>query len=221
MCQRVMISIALGIRPHLLIADEPTTGLDVTIQAQILELIKATQAETGASLLLITHDLGVVAEVCRRVAVMYAGRVVEIAAVTDLFAHPRHPYTIHLLTSTLSPDGPPSVNNGSAGVSPAPGAPTSGQEARAPVTHPGRHDSQTLPEGRVKHDVAGAAFTRTVDFTVGRHTYRAALDAEDASGLKSTLIEVAPGHLVYCGRIERDQDRRPVARSGQTQGSRP
>src|ERR671936_1962441 len=171
MCQRVMISIALGIRPHLLIADEPTTGLDVTIQAQILELIKAAQTETGASLLLITHDLGVVAEVCHRVAVMYAGRVVEIAAVTDLFANPRHPYTIHLLTSTLSPDG------------------------------------------RVTHDVAGAEFTRTVDFTVGRQMYRAALDAEDAPGLESTLIEVAPGHLVRCGRIGGDQDRRPVARS--------
>ena len=182
MCQRVMISIALGIRPHLLIADEPTTGLDVTIQAQILELIKAMQAETGASLLLITHDLGVVAEVCRRVAVMYAGRVVEIAAVTDLFAHPRHPYTIHLLTSTLNPDG----------------------RGRGVCNTP---------------DVAGAAFTGAVDFTVGRQTYRAALDAEDAPGLECTLIEVAPGHLVHCGRIEQDQGRRPAARSGQTQGS--
>jgi ABC-type dipeptide/oligopeptide/nickel transport system ATPase component len=226
MCQRVMISIALGIRPHLLIADEPTTGLDVTIQAQILELIKAMQTETGASLLLITHDLGVVAEVCRRVAVMYAGRVVEIAPVTDLFAHPRHPYTIHLLTSTLSPDGPRPVNYGSAGVSPAPGASTSGHDACAPVTRPWRHHAQILPEGRgrrVLHtpDVAGAAFTGTVDFTIGRRTYRAALDAEDAPGLKSTLIEVAPGHLVLCRRLERDRDRCPVARSGQTQGSLP
>jgi ABC-type dipeptide/oligopeptide/nickel transport system ATPase component len=167
-----------------LIADEPTTGLDVTIQAQILELITAMQTETGASLLLITHDLGVVAEVCRRVAVMYAGRVVESAPVTDLFAHPRHPYTIHLFTSTLRPDG----------------------RGRGVLHTP---------------DVAGATFIKTVDFTVGRQTYRAALDAEDAPGLESTMIEVAPGHLVLCRRIERDQDRRPVARAGQTQGSLP
>ena len=106
MCQRVMISLSLGMEPDLLIADEPTTGLDVTIQAQILELIKATQQETGSSLLLITHDLGVVAEVCQRVAVMYAGRIVEIASVDELFTHPRHPYTIRLLQASLAVEAP-------------------------------------------------------------------------------------------------------------------
>jgi ABC-type dipeptide/oligopeptide/nickel transport system ATPase component len=105
MCQRVMIGMALGIRPALLIADEPTTGLDVTIQAQILDLIRTVQAETGTSLLLITHDLGVVAETCRRVAVMYAGHLVELANVDDLFDHPRHPYTVRLLRSTLGTEG--------------------------------------------------------------------------------------------------------------------
>jgi peptide/nickel transport system ATP-binding protein len=107
MCQRVMIGMALGIRPELLIADEPTTGLDVTIQAQILELIKEMHAETGASVLLITHDLGVVAETCQRVIVMYQGRVVEIAGVKDLFFHPMHPYTIRLIGSTMNPDRRP------------------------------------------------------------------------------------------------------------------
>lgn len=105
MCQRVMISMALGIHPALLIADEPTTGLDVSIQAQILDLIRVIRDETGTSVLLITHDLGVVAETCERVVVMYAGRVVEIAPVTDLFARPRHPYTVRLLEATRGSDG--------------------------------------------------------------------------------------------------------------------
>jgi ABC-type dipeptide/oligopeptide/nickel transport system ATPase component len=100
MCQRVMIALALGIRPALLIADEPTTGLDVTIQAQILELIQQTRAETGASVLLITHDLGVIAETCQRVIVMFDGRVVEIANVDELFRNPLHSHTIRLLRST-------------------------------------------------------------------------------------------------------------------------
>ena len=100
MCQRVMIGLALGIRPALLIADEPTTGLDVTIQAQILELIQQTRAETGASILLITHDLGVIAETCQRVVVMFDGRIVEIATVEELFRNPMHPHTLRLLRAT-------------------------------------------------------------------------------------------------------------------------
>jgi oligopeptide/dipeptide ABC transporter ATP-binding protein len=99
MCQRVMIAIALVCRPALLIADEPTTALDVTIQAQILELMRSLVAERGASVLLITHDMGVVADMADRVAVMYAGRIVEVAQVTTLFAAPRHPYTALLLAS--------------------------------------------------------------------------------------------------------------------------
>ncbi len=97
--QRVMIAMALSCNPKLLIADEPTTALDVTIQAQILELIKKLQADTGAALLLITHDLAVVAETVQNVAVMYAGRVVESGPVEEVLLGPRHPYTQGLLGS--------------------------------------------------------------------------------------------------------------------------
>jgi peptide/nickel transport system ATP-binding protein len=100
MRQRAMIAMALACDPRLLIADEPTTALDVTIQAQMLELMRALKAETGAAVMLITHDLGVVAETCQRVAVMYAGRKVEEASVLDLFDRPAHPYTRGLLAST-------------------------------------------------------------------------------------------------------------------------
>ena len=95
--QRAMIALALASGPAVLIADEPTTALDVTIQAQILDLLRRLQAERGMAVLLITHDLGVVAELCHRVAVIYAGRIVEIAPVRSLFARPLHPYTRGLL----------------------------------------------------------------------------------------------------------------------------
>jgi peptide/nickel transport system ATP-binding protein/oligopeptide transport system ATP-binding protein len=99
MRQRVMIAMALACKPKLLIADEPTTALDVTVQAQILDLLRELQAETGMSIILITHDLGVVAEMADEVAVMYAGKVVERAEAADLFASPQHPYTLGLLGS--------------------------------------------------------------------------------------------------------------------------
>ena len=95
-----MIAMAIACRPALLIADEPTTALDVTIQAQILDLIKRLQREMGMSVLLITHDLGIVAEVCERVIVMYAGRIVERASAAALYRRPRHPYTTGLLASS-------------------------------------------------------------------------------------------------------------------------
>ena len=99
MRQRVMIAMALACRPRLLIADEPTTALDVTVQAQILDLLRELQSETGMAMVLITHDLGVVAEMADEVAVMYAGRVVERGDAAELFDDPQHPYTIGLLGS--------------------------------------------------------------------------------------------------------------------------
>ena len=99
MRQRVVIAMALALRPDLVIADEPTTALDVTVQAQILDLMKRLQAEMGMSIILITHDLGVIAETCDEVVVMYGGRVVERAPVKELFARPLHAYTRGLLAS--------------------------------------------------------------------------------------------------------------------------
>ncbi len=103
MRQRVMIAMALSCSPELLIADEPTTALDVTVQAQILELLRSIQKEKGMSILLITHDLGVVAELCDRVAVMYAGSLVEEASVQELFSNPLHPYTVGLMNCLPKP----------------------------------------------------------------------------------------------------------------------
>lgn len=116
MKQRAMIAMALVCRPRLLIADEPTTALDVTIQAQILDLLRELQGELDMSVLLITHDLGVVAETCDRVAVMYAGRIVEQAVVKDLFEHPLHPYTRGLFRSL------PSIASGSRTLEAIPGS---------------------------------------------------------------------------------------------------
>jgi len=101
MCQRVMIAMALACKPKLLIADEPTTALDVTIQAQILRLLRDLQAELGLAIVFVTHDLGVVAEIADRVAVMYAGRIVETGPVDTLFVDPRHPYTRALMACRI------------------------------------------------------------------------------------------------------------------------
>ena len=105
MRQRVMIAMALACQPRLIIADEPTTALDVTVQAQILDLLKELTLETGSSLLLITHDLGVVARYADRVAVMYGGRIVETAPVRELYKQPHHPYTAGLMASAPRLDG--------------------------------------------------------------------------------------------------------------------
>ena len=104
MRQRVMIAMALSCQPSLLIADEPTTALDVTIQAQVLELMNELKEKLRTSLLLITHDLGVVAQVCDRVAIMYAGEIVESGTIAEVFDHPHHPYTIGLFGSIPSLD---------------------------------------------------------------------------------------------------------------------
>lgn len=107
MRQRVVIALALACRPSLVIADEPTTALDVTVQAQILDLLESLQSEIGMSVMLITHDLGVIAETCDEVIVMYAGRVVESAPVDELFGNPQHAYTKALLRSIPTLDTPP------------------------------------------------------------------------------------------------------------------
>lgn len=104
LCQRAMIAMALGCRPSLLIADEPTSSLDVTIQAQIMDLLLDLRASTGMAILLISHDLGVVAQACDRVAVMCRGKIVEEAPAVDLYREPRHPYTRLLLDSVPVPD---------------------------------------------------------------------------------------------------------------------
>jgi len=106
MRQRVMIAMALSCNPKLLLADEPTTALDVTIQAQILRLMKRLSADYGAAVIVITHDLGVVAGMCRRILVMYAGRIVEEGPAKPLFRHPHHPYTVGLLRSVPRLDRP-------------------------------------------------------------------------------------------------------------------
>ena len=106
MCQRIMIASALICRPSLLIADEPTTALDVTIQAQILELIRTLRDEVGSAVVLITHDMGVVADLADEVCVMYGGRIVESGPVDEIFAAPRHPYTRLLLATIPKLDGP-------------------------------------------------------------------------------------------------------------------
>ena len=104
MRQRALIAMAISCNPDLLIADEPTTALDVTVQAQVLELIKQLKHEMGMALMLITHDLGIVADICDRVCVMYAGQIVEEGDVYEIFREPTHPYTMGLLKSTLSID---------------------------------------------------------------------------------------------------------------------
>jgi oligopeptide/dipeptide ABC transporter ATP-binding protein len=104
MCQRVMIAMALACNPKLIIADEPTTALDVTIQAQVLELLKKTQRRHKTSILLITHDMGVVAEMADEVVVMYLGKVVEKGPVEEIFNRPKHPYTQRLFASVPRPN---------------------------------------------------------------------------------------------------------------------
>jgi peptide/nickel transport system ATP-binding protein len=126
MRQRAMIAMALACRPQLLIADEPTTALDVTVQAQILDLLRGLRDETGMALVLITHDLGVVAELADEVAVMYAGRIVERAPVAALFAEPQHPYTLGLLGAVPRLDAPADSLAVIDGAVPSPLAPLAG-----------------------------------------------------------------------------------------------
>ncbi len=154
--QRVMIAMALACRPDLLIADEPTTALDVTVQAQILDLLRRLQTEIGMSVLLISHDLGIVAEICERVLVMYAGRIVERAAVGELFRHPRHPYTVGLLSSSPRLGQRRSTLPTIPGMAPAPGQRGAGCHFadRCPrVTELCRTDTPAITTVGPEHDV--------------------------------------------------------------------
>ena len=148
-----MIAIALACEPKLLIADEPTTALDVTIQAQILDLLRELVADRGTSLILITHDLGVVAGMCERVQVMYAGTLVEEGTASELFAAPRHPYTLGLLQSV------PRLDTGRRQpLRPIPGAPRNMLEraglvpVRAAVPQPDRPVHRRAPAARAPRD---------------------------------------------------------------------
>ena len=155
--QRVMIAMALACRPDLLIADEPTTALDVTVQAQILDLLRRLQIEIGMSVLLITHDLGIVAEVCERVLVMYAGRIVESATVDELFRRPRHPYTTGLLASSPRLGNRRPVLPTIPGMVPAPGLRGSGcyfAERCPRVTQRCRAQTPPLAADGPEHHVA-------------------------------------------------------------------
>lgn len=168
MRQRVMIAMALANDPSLLIADEPTTALDVTIQAQILKLINSLQKETGTALIMITHDLGVVAEVADKVAIMYAGRIVEAGPVQEIFENPQHPYTLGLMSSM------PSLAKRSgrlvtvAGMVPAADAMPSGCRfaTRCPFYTPDCSQSSP-PLTRLKQDHAVACFRVPLEETIG------------------------------------------------------
>ena len=162
MRQRVMIAMALSCEPKLLIADEPTTALDVTIQAQILELLAELRERRGMAVMLITHDLGVVAEVCDRVVVMYAGQVVESGSVHEIFADPQHPYTRGLLDSLPSVDDPGQRLASIPGTVPNPTAWPDGCrfEARCGVAGEGCAEAQPLVDLTVAVSASGEAPTR-------------------------------------------------------------
>ncbi|MGA2551559.1 MAG: ABC transporter ATP-binding protein, partial [Burkholderiaceae bacterium] len=155
--QRVMIALALACKPEILIADEPTTALDVTIQAQILELIRALQAELGMGVIMITHDLGVVAECCDRVLVMYAGRKVEEASVLDLFAAPAHPYTRALMASMPSMNSESARLTEIAGMVPSPYARERGCAFAARCPHVQARCREELPQLKRVHEGHSAA----------------------------------------------------------------
>jgi oligopeptide/dipeptide ABC transporter ATP-binding protein len=188
MRQRVMIAMALSCRPRLLIADEPTTALDVTIQAQILELLRKLQRETGMAILLITHDLGVVAENADVVNVMYASRVVESATVEDLFDKPQHPYTEGLFRSV------PKLGGKVERLETIPGA----------VPNPARFPTGCKFHTRCPRTRSAAADPRTdprdvVEVTSGGETFRV---LRKCAADEPVLREVQPGHWAACHLVE-------------------
>ncbi|MFZ9626802.1 MAG: ABC transporter ATP-binding protein [Burkholderiaceae bacterium] len=159
MRQRVMIAMALLCQPALLIADEPTTALDVTIQAQVLALMRSLRDETGTAIILITHDLGVVAQMADRVAVMYAGQVVEQAPVRELFSQPQHPYTVGLLGAIPAIAAPRARLSAISGMVPAATAMPAGCRfaERCPFAQPGWRADQGRTARPGCRDVAGRA----------------------------------------------------------------
>ena len=201
--QRVMIAMALSCKPSLLIADEPTTALDVTVQQQILDLLRTLKAESGMSILLITHDLGVVAEAADDVYVMYAGRIVEHGPVADVLAHPLHPYTQGLMRCTprlsqrkerleVIPGSVPDPRRLPSGCRFHPRCPLSADRARAGAcekgfSHQRQGDRETVP---VKSEISDAVLRRCVEEHDG-----------EPSGLP-TLRELKPGHFVACWEAE-------------------
>jgi peptide/nickel transport system ATP-binding protein len=156
MRQRAMIAMALACNPQLLIADEPTTALDVTIQAQILDLLRSLQAEFGMSIMVITHDLGIVAEMADQVAVMYASKVVEYAPVQELFANPLHPYTIGLFRSRPTP-GMYSRGEAKQAAGSRQQADTS---SPSPLVGEGRGEGDGAPKGTTQKTERGSAAPR-------------------------------------------------------------
>ena len=211
MAQRVMIAMALACEPELLIADEPTTALDVTIQAQILDLMRNLREQTGTAIILITHDLGVVAEVADRVAVMYAGEIVEQADVATLFREPRHPYTRGLIASipvvgkvrdslSVIPGNVPNLIDLPKGCRFAPRCASRVAEdnAMAIDVHPGLHPLEAGHEVRcwLYHDVNGRPLSRPAGWVP-----RTDADAAEvlASGAASDAGAAAAGTIV--GRL--------------------
>src|SRR3954470_3556736 len=195
MRQRVMIAMALSCKPKLLIADEPTTALDVTIQAQILELLRKIQSETGMAIMLITHDLGVVAENADVVNVMYASRVVETATVEDLFDKPQHPYTEGLFRSV------PKLGEKGERLGTIPGAVAN--PARFPT---GCKFHTRCPRTRQAASDARADPRDVVEVTSGGETFRV---LRNCSTAEPALREVQPRHWAACHLVE-NFERSPV-----------
>ncbi len=193
MRQRVMIAMALSCKPKLLIADEPTTALDVTIQAQILELLRQLQREQGMAIMLITHDLGVVAENADVVAVMYASRIVEFAKVEELFDHPKHPYTEGLFRAV------PKLGAHRARLETIPG--TVPNPAKFP---PGCKFHPRCPLTREL--AASAPVEETIEHVSGGERFRV---LRRCHAEEPELREVAPAHGAACHQIE-GYDRAPV-----------